>query len=229
MQQECRTSRILFFHYPPPFQFVPLLRLLVLSSHYFFITTRFLRCWCLASWSLDPVLFLPLVISFLSVLVFEKKVTNTRSFLFGELDRLFPSRQLHLHAAMQEQCGDGGGHWSEPAWEVRLNGFCSHVDTEYIAALLRRAGKTRRLNSAVNFPGSVHPRHIRHLKKREGYYLLWMKPQLCASYSNTVRCAVLQWCIYVLQALHLPWVFTVVLLNQLGVCYCLICMATSNK
>lgn len=168
MQQECRTSRILFFHYFPPFQFVPLLRLLVLSSHYFFITTRFLRCWCLASWSLDPVLFLPLVISFLSVLVFEKKVTNTRSFLFGELDHLFPSRQLHLHAAMQEQCGDGGGHWSEPAWEVRLNGFCSHVDTEYIAALLRRAGKTRRLNSAVNFPGSVHPRHIRHLKKKGG-------------------------------------------------------------
>lgn len=40
--------------------------------------------------------------------------------------------------------------------------------SEYIAALLRRAGKTRRLNSAVNFPGSVHPRHIRHLKKKGG-------------------------------------------------------------
>jgi len=38
-----------------------------------------------------------------------------------------------------------------------------------------------------------------------------------------------QWCIYVLQPLHLPWVFTVVLLNQLGVCYGLICMATSNN
>lgn len=62
-----------FLSLSPPSQFVPLLRLLVLSSHYFFITTRFLRCWCLASWSLDPVLFLTLIISFLSVLVFEKK------------------------------------------------------------------------------------------------------------------------------------------------------------
>ena len=56
--------------------------------------------------------------------------------------------------------------------------------------------------------------------------IFWMKPQLSASYSNIVR---VQWCIYVLQPLHLPWVFTVVLLNQLGVCYGLICMATSNN
>ena len=47
-----------------PFQFIPLLRLLVSSSHFLFITIRFLRCWCLASWSLDPILFLLLLLFF---------------------------------------------------------------------------------------------------------------------------------------------------------------------
>ena len=58
-----RTSRILFLRYFA-LQFIPLLRLLVSSSHFLFITTRFLRCWCLASWSLDPILFLLLLLFF---------------------------------------------------------------------------------------------------------------------------------------------------------------------
>jgi hypothetical protein len=168
MQQECRTSRILFFHYFPPFQFVPLLRLLVLSSHYFFITTRFLRCWCLASWSLDPVLFLPLVISFLSVLVFEKKSHEyTKLFVW----RAGPPLPFQ---AITSACSHAGIVWGRGRTLVRagLGGALEWILQPCLSTLQRYCAEQEK----QNFPGSVHPRHIRHLKKREGYYLLWMKP-----------------------------------------------------